>query len=86
VIDDVCDTQSVFAVDDDDFSLGNQAAVEQKIYGGMESILQFDDNARTESEHIAEQHAAGSETMQRRGPADVQDRGLALVVPEKSWP
>src|SRR6266404_796998 len=60
-INDVGDTQSVFAVDDNDFALGDEASVEQQIHGRMESVIEFDDDSGTKGEYIAQQHSAGSE-------------------------
>ena len=42
--------------------MGDQASVvQQQIYRGMDSAIEFDDDSGIEGEHIAQQHAAGSE-------------------------
>ena len=58
-IDDIGDTQSVLAVDDDDFALGNEASVEQQIHGGMQRILEFNDDSGAEGKHVAQTACGG---------------------------
>ena len=61
-IDYASDAQSVFAVDDDDFALGDEASVEQQVHGRVELVVEFDYDSGAEGKHIAQQHAAASET------------------------
>jgi hypothetical protein len=62
-IDNAGDAQTVFAVDDDDIALSDEASVEEEVDGRMESVIEFDDDTGAEGEDFAEEHAAGTEAQ-----------------------
>ena len=67
------DAKSVVAFDDDDFALGNEAAIDEQIDGFLDAAVEFDDRAGAKFNDVLEQHLPGSEA-QGRAQFDIQKK------------
>ena len=60
---DLSDAEAVVAFDDDDFAMGDEAAIDEKLDGFLDAAVEFDDRAGAKFDDVFEQHSPGSKAQ-----------------------